>query len=402
MSAGWSDGIVITAYAGGPVDLSTVPEINTFSQIASLSTTPIVLTSATNFFVQNDDTTYTIRYDTTQDLIVIQNNTLNRNTMFFMATSNSTYAYVTDLNSRSFMSSFSFIVEGEGTYNNGISTFINLLATPGDASVSISWSIPNTLLSDMAGGFFQVADLMNNSIAYTFANVTPNYATSTTTFNATISTLIDGSPIPNNVPVAYILNGWTSSSILTRSLIVLATPTAASPPPPPPPTVPCFPTGTLLRTPAGDKPVEALVTGDYVLTADNRPVPVRIYSFHVAKATEANAPYEVPANALGPRQPRRTLHLSPDHAFQIRPNVWFTPKLAAGRSVAIRQYGLGEPVTYYHVECPNFFRDNLVADGVVCESFGCNQAKGLKSLYRYAPTLGGYTRVSNQTFAKKA
>jgi hypothetical protein len=166
--------------------------------------------------------------------------------------------------------------------------------------------------------------------------------------------------------------------------------------------VPCFPTGTLIRTVAGDKPVETLATGDYVLTADNRVVPVRMYSFHVAKATATNAPYIVPAGALGPRQPRTTLHLSPDHAFQIRPNLWFTPKLAAERSSAIRQYDIDKPVTYYHVECPNFFRDNLVADGGVVESFGSNQARGLKCLYRYAPTLGGYTRVSGPTFAKKA
>ena len=166
--------------------------------------------------------------------------------------------------------------------------------------------------------------------------------------------------------------------------------------------VPCFPTGTLIRTVAGDKPVEALSTGDYVLTADNRPVPVRIYSFNVAKATEANAPYVVPAHALGPRQPARTLHLSPHHAFQVRPNVWQIPLLAAERSTAITQYGIGEPITYYHVECPNFFRDNLVADGVVCESFGSNQTKGLKGIYRFAPALGGYTRVSGPSFAKKA
>jgi hypothetical protein len=166
--------------------------------------------------------------------------------------------------------------------------------------------------------------------------------------------------------------------------------------------VPCFPTGTLIRTVAGDKPVETLATGDYVLTADNRAVPIRLYSFHVAKATEANAPYVVPANSLGPRQPARTLHLSPHHAFQLRPGVWQMPLLAAERSTAIQQYGIGEPVTYYHVECPNFFRDNLIADGVICESFGSNQTKGLKGIYRLAPALGGYTRVSGPTFAKKA
>ncbi len=318
--------------------------------------------------------------------------------MFFMATSSSTYAYVTDLNSRSVMSSFTFIVAGGGTYNNGISTFINLLATPGDASVSISWTIPNAVLSDMAGGYFQVGDLIANSFAYTSSNVTSNGSTNST-FNATINTLSGGGALPNNIPVAYILNGRTSSgTILTRSYIVIATPTAASPPP----AVPCFPTGTMIRTIAGDKPVETLSTGDYVRTADNRVVPVRLYSFHVAKATEANAPYVVPANSLGPRQPARTLHLSPHHAFQVRSNVWQMPLLAAERSPLIQQYGIGEPVTYYHVECPNFFRDNLVADGVVCESFGSNQTKGMKGIYRYASALGGYTRVSGPTFAKKA
>jgi hypothetical protein len=55
---------------------------------------------------------------------------------------------------------------------------------------------------------------------------------------------------------------------------------------------------------------------------------------------------------------------------------------------------MNKSVTYYHVECPNFFTDNLVVDGNVVESFGGNQIKGLKTLYTYNSTLEGFTRAT--------
>jgi hypothetical protein len=106
---------------------------------------------------------------------------------------------------------------------------------------------------------------------------------------------------------------------------------------------------------------------------------------------------------MGPKAPAKPLHLSPLHAFQIKPNVWWCAKEAAKLSPKIQQYGLGEPITYYHVECPNFLRDNLVADGVVVESFAANQLTKTEkhNLYKFSKALNGFVR-SNPTESKKA
>jgi hypothetical protein len=63
----------------------------------------------------------------------------------------------------------------------------------------------------------------------------------------------------------------------------------------------------------------------------------------------------------------------------------------------------GQQVTYYHIETPNFFKDNLVVEGATVESFAGQIAKkhNLKptDIYKWSSTLQGYTR-SNNTISK--
>lgn len=165
--------------------------------------------------------------------------------------------------------------------------------------------------------------------------------------------------------------------------------------------VPCFPAGVKIRTPSGETPVESLKTGDLVLTAAGRAVPIRMHSYSLEETTPATAPYFIPAGAMGSKAPAKPLHLSPLHAFQVRPNVWWCAKEAVKVSPKIKQYGIGESITYYHIECPNFLRDNLVADGVVVESFAANQlTKTQKNhLYKFSKALGGFMRSIPTTAA---
>ena len=60
----------------------------------------------------------------------------------------------------------------------------------------------------------------------------------------------------------------------------------------------------------------------------------------------------------------------------------------------IEQYGIGEEITYYHIELPNYFKDNIVAEGSVVESFASGQTKGMKAVYKYNERIGGFTRTS--------
>ena len=163
-------------------------------------------------------------------------------------------------------------------------------------------------------------------------------------------------------------------------------------------TVPCFPKGTRILTQSGYKAVETLTQGELVQTADGRQVPAKIYGKHMERTTPLTAPFRVPKGSLGPSQPSHDLLLSPDHAFQLRKGVWMMPRKAALLSDRVEQVAMGEPVTYYHIECPQYLRDNLVVDGVVVESY----AGKTKSPYMYSERLRGYTRTALSTSVRKA
>ena len=156
--------------------------------------------------------------------------------------------------------------------------------------------------------------------------------------------------------------------------------------------VPCFPLGTKILTAEGYKPVETLKQQELVLTADGRQVPVKIYGKIITKTNQHTAPYLIPAHSLGLNNPRNDLKLSPDHAFMVRKGVWMIPRKAVLMSDKVVQYGIGESVTYFHLECPNFFRDNLVIEGgVVAESYAAKQAN-FTCPYTWSEKLQGYTR----------
>ena len=157
--------------------------------------------------------------------------------------------------------------------------------------------------------------------------------------------------------------------------------------------VPCFPTGTRILTTEGYKPVETLASNDRIQTADGRALAFKLYSRTVV-GTKETAPYKIRRGAFG-STPVNDITLSPLHAIQSRNNVWQIPKYAAAlNNSKIQQYGIGTEITYYHIELPNYFADNIVAEGSVVESFGGKQAKGMKTVYKYSERLGGFTRAN--------
>lgn len=59
------------------------------------------------------------------------------------------------------------------------------------------------------------------------------------------------------------------------------------------------------------------------------------------------------------------------------------------------QYGVGEPITYYHIECPDFYSDNLMAEGAVVESFKGRQ--GTRNVvYEWVQELHGLRRLPKE------
>ncbi len=159
--------------------------------------------------------------------------------------------------------------------------------------------------------------------------------------------------------------------------------------------VPCFPAGTRILTAAGYKAVETITQDDKVVTADGRTVNAAIHKRHFTVATKETAPYRIRANTFA-NQPNE-ICLSPHHALLTRSNVWQIPEFAAKFSNSVQQYGVGEPVTYYHIETANYFRDNLVAEGCVVESFCGKAAESIPKgtpLFKFNSAIGGFTRYS--------
>lgn len=157
----------------------------------------------------------------------------------------------------------------------------------------------------------------------------------------------------------------------------------------------CFPAGTHILTAEGYKVVESLTTEDKVQTADGRYVTPKLFKIPIAKATKETAPYRIEAGAFGNSYPPQTLCLSPLHAILDPKGVWHIPKASAKDNDKVTQYDVGKPVTYYHIECPDFYSDNLIAEGTVVESFK-NRQGTRDVVYEWVAELKGFRRLPKE------
>jgi hypothetical protein len=242
-----------------------------------------------------------------------------------------------------------------------------------------------------ANGIVTINRVINNTTTPNVASININTNAKTTTFPGQVITLI--STTSNTVTISYkgpfSENQFESGPIEDQTFNIVDE------------NIPCLPTGTRVLTPNGYCAVETLNTDDLVITSAGKTVPIRAYSKYIAFTTEKTAPYFIPARTFGSSQ-KNAIQLSPLHAINIGHNLWEIPKYAAMRYPSIKQDEIGKEITYYHIETPNFFSDNLVIEGgVVVESFAGNQCKGLKSLYVFDKKRNAFTRASAPTTAKK-
>lgn len=136
--------------------------------------------------------------------------------------------------------------------------------------------------------------------------------------------------------------------------------------------IPCFVAGTLIETPTGEVPVEALMPGDLVLTRDDGPQPLRWIGARTVAAQGDFAPILIHAGSYGSH---RDLMVSPQHRILLRDayaellfgegEVLVAAKdLVNDRSV---QRHPGGDVTYVHLL---FDRHQVIySEGLATESF---------------------------------
>ncbi|MET7245750.1 Hint domain-containing protein [Methylobacterium sp. EM32] len=136
----------------------------------------------------------------------------------------------------------------------------------------------------------------------------------------------------------------------------------------------CFASGTMILTPQGERPVEALQPGDAVVTAAGETVLIRwVGRRHVDlrrhPRPERAQPVRIAAHAFGPGLPHRDLVVSPGHALFVEDVLIPAGVLINGTTVA--QLDRAD-ILYHHVELP--VHDVLVADGLPAESYlDCGQ-----------------------------
>lgn len=192
---------------------------------------------------------------------------------------------------------------------------------------------------------------------------------------------------------AYFVNGSAQGVSIAAWNLFEADPNAIA----------CFARGTRVLTDSGYKAVEALDgASDRVMSSDRRAVPFTLHRTVIDRATATSAPYRIMPNAFGRNAPSAPVCLSPMHKINIRRGLWQPPAQAAVLNPLVQQYGVGERVEYYHIECEDYFRDDLVTEGLVVESFGTVKAvlgnaggsvQDLANIYTWNARSGGFTRA---------
>lgn len=132
----------------------------------------------------------------------------------------------------------------------------------------------------------------------------------------------------------------------------------------------CVVRGTLIRTPAGEVPVETLSIGDEVITAEGQSRPVkwigrRGYAHAFVRLNPKVAPILIRRGALGSGAPASDLLVSPEHAVYVD-DVLVPAKLLVNGDTIRPVMGL-ESVEYFHVELET--PDVLWTNGARTESY---------------------------------
>ncbi len=132
----------------------------------------------------------------------------------------------------------------------------------------------------------------------------------------------------------------------------------------------CFMSGTMIRTAAGEVPVESLERGDLVLTAEGEARPVVWIGRQTIASRFANPlrnwPIRVAAGAIADNVPCRDLLVSPEHALLVGDILVHAGALVNGTTIR-RESHVPETFVYYHVELDD--HSLILAENVPAETF---------------------------------
>jgi Hint domain len=132
----------------------------------------------------------------------------------------------------------------------------------------------------------------------------------------------------------------------------------------------CFMSGTLIRTPTGEHPVETLKRGDPVCTTDDRVESISWVGRQTISLLFADPlralPIRIRAGALSENVPSRDLLISPDHAILVNETLVQAGALINGSSIT-RETRVPITFTYFHVELED--HSLILAENTPAETF---------------------------------
>ncbi len=207
-----------------------------------------------------------------------------------------------------------------------------------------------------SSGLFSTNSVLGSPtyLVYSSTNNTPtvNSSTGQLTFTGASGTSLA------TVFVSYTFNStYVGYNINTFSLTVNSS-------------VPCFLRDTKILTGESNyKLVQDLKVGDTVSTPDGRIVPVlRVDSFTCA-ASPSSSPFLIPKGykTINGFVCLEDLYLSPDHGILIDHEI-----IVPVKYLGLKQETTRSTLEYFHITLPNFFTDNVLANGLACESYGGN------------------------------
>lgn len=136
------------------------------------------------------------------------------------------------------------------------------------------------------------------------------------------------------------------------------------------PDVECLLQGTKVLTNHGYKPIESLTDNDLIETSDGRHVDYSLRHIRVL-CNESNAPYVIPKHFFAPNRPSSDLYISGRHGMILSssPDKRKTIRMYPKRLHGIQQdtSRIGTWIDYYHIELPNFIRDDIVCHNLRLE-----------------------------------
>jgi hypothetical protein len=236
----------------------------------------------------------------------------------------------------------------------------------GSATIALGFDGPSQLTIDGTAMPGNIITQVQASSAIDLANVAGG-ASGSVTLNAgnVLAVVEDGTTYDLHLDPRQHFSGFDFTlSTDASGTGTLITETAAT----------CYCPGTLIATPAGERPVEALAIGDMVLTAAGA-VPIRWighrhYDGRFVAGNHLMLPIRIAAGALGAGVPRRDLHVSPGHGLYLDGVLVPAWRLINGSSIT--QAPQVDAVTYIHIELDA--HDIILAEGAPAESFlddGC-------------------------------